>query len=570
MEDSQDNNFCSELINSCIIINYKENLSQQQNCMSNINDENISKNFYGDSTEKSIEANDEKEINSSEEENSEASALSGEIDSESNIEPIKQYSNVHFICKKCHQIPMIKFIDVSNVNCTCKCFKDDKIEITKFLDNTLLNIDERNEEEDNEEQENNLLLDVFYCQMHRGQKFLYYCENMNCEISLCSKCLIEEDTHINHSIKIFDLLMNETDEKIEFIKDKFNLNSHSFDNKTSNFLSENLDKLIKYDNFIKFINALINDYNYYTCYSHFLIINNLYQFLENLNNIQALELNEAINIKTINNLEKIINENTNLIASIILINCNIYDISLFCKANLKNLITLNLKGNNISNIKSLPSAKFKKIETLDFSFNRIGDDNIKYFSQLEFKKLKFLNLYGNNFSDFKLFELCNNNKLKRLKKLYVGPNQFKNSEINIIFNTVKLKEIGLINGIFNNESINYIHNFKFDNLKSIFLYGNNLSSLSFINKLELPNIKEIWLNDNSLNEYYPLCKYKTLKVIKIKKNKINNIDNLISFIGEFTKLREIDISDNNIDFNDIKNEEIISEAKKILDIIIYS
>ena len=562
MEDTLDNFSFSELINSCIIINNKESLSQQQYFISSKNDENISKNFFGDFTEQNMKTNEEKEINSSEEENCEASSLSGEIGSENETEPIKKYSNVHFICKNCRQVPMIKFIDFSNISYTCKCYKDDKIEITKFLDNTLLYIDERNEEE-----ENNILLDVFYCQIHRGQNFLYYCED--CNISLCSECLIKEDKHKEHSIKIFDLLMNEADEKIEFIKDKFNLNSHSFDNKTSNFLSENLDKFIKYDNFIKFINALINDYNNYTCYSHFLIINNLYQFLENFNNIQALELNEEINIKTINNLKNI-NENPNLITRIILINCNIYDITPFCKENLENLITLNLKSNNITNIKSLPSAKFKNIETLDFSFNRIGDDNIKYFSLLEFKKLKLLNLYGNNFSDFKLFELCNNNKLNKLKKLYAGPNQFKNSETNITFNTVKLKEIGLINGIFTNESIHFIHNFKFDNLKRIFLYGNNLSSLSFIDKLELPNIKEIWLNDNLIDEFYPLCKYKSLKVIKVKKNKINNIDKLISFIDEFTKLRIIDISDNIIDINDIKNEEIILEAKKKLDLIIYS
>jgi len=121
----------------------------------------------------------------------------------------------------------------------------------------------------------------------------------------------------------------------------------------------------------------------------------------------------------------------------------------------------------------------------------------------------------------------------------------------------------------NNESINFIHNFKFNNLKRIFLNNNNLSSLSFIDKLELPNIKEIWLNDNLIDEYYPLCKYKTLKVIKIKKNKITNIDNLISFIDKFTKLSEIDISDNNIDLNDIKNKQIISDAQKKLDIINY-
>ena len=560
MEDSQENSFFSELINkSYIYIDYKENLSQNPNFTFSQYDENKSEKLYDDYTEQIGQTKTEKEINSSEEENSESSILQGEIDSENDTEPIKKYSNVHYFCKNCRQIPMIKFIDDLNISYTCECYKNCQRNITKFLDDTLLSV--------NKEEENNILIDVFSCKKHKGKKFLYYCEI--CNISLCSDCLEKEEKHLDHSPKIFDLLMNETDEKIEYIKDKFNLNSYSFDNNSSNFLSENLDKLIKYSNFIKFINALINDYNNYTCYSHFLIINNLYQFLENLNNIQALELKNDINIKNINNLKKNINDSPKLITNIILINCNIYDITLFCKADLDNLITLNLKNNNIFNIEYLPSAKFKQIKTLDFSFNRIGDDNIKYFSQLKFKKLNSLNLYGNNFSDFKLFELCNNKYLKNLKKIYVGSNQFKNSEINITFDTFKLKEIALINGILNNESINFIHNFKFNNLKRIFLNNNNLSSLSFIDKLELPNIKEIWLNDNLIDEYYPLCKYKTLKVIKIKKNKITNINNLISFIDKFTKLSEIDISDNNIDLNDIKNKQIISDAQKKLDIINY-
>ena len=559
MEDSQENSIFSELINkSYIFIDYKENWSQQPNFTSSQYDENKFENFYSDFTEQSEQVKVEIEINSSDEENFEASGLSREIDSENDTEPIKTYSNVHFFCKKCHQVPMIKFIDDLNINCTCVCYKNEQRNITKFLDDTLLNV--------SKEDENNILLDVFSCKIHKGNKFLYYCET--CDSSLCSECLSKEEKHLEHPIKIFDLLMNEADEKIEFIKDKFNLNSYSFENESSNFLSENYDKIIKYSNFIKFINSLIYDYNNYTCYSHFLIINNLYQFLENFKKNQDLDLKKDINIININNY-KFISANPTLITNIILINCNIYDITIFCKNNLINLVILNLKNNNISNIECLPSAKFKNIETLDFSFNRIGDDKIKYFSLLEFEKLNFLNLYGNNFSDFKLFELCNNNKLKKLKKLNVGANQFKNSEIKITFNAIKLIEIGLTNGVFNNESIHFFHNFKFNNLKIIFLNNNNLSSLSFIDKLELPNIKEIWLNDNLIDEYYPLCKYKTLKVIKIKKNKINNIDNLISFIEKFTKLKEIDISDNNIDLNDNKNIQIISEAKNKLDIIYY-
>ena len=116
--------------------------------------------------------------------------------------------------------------------------------------------------------------------------------------------------------------------------------------------------------------------------------------------------------------------------------------------------------------------------------------------------------------------------------------------------------------MFNDESIYLIQHFKFNKLKKLFLHSNNLSSLSFIDNLDLPNIKEIWINNNSLTEYYPLCKYKTLEYINIRRNRIRNIANLISFIGEFKQLKKIDIKFNEIDFNDTRNENIISEIKR--------
>ena len=574
MEDSLENSNLKEILkNSFIDFNYEEIPTQSQDISYGQNDESKSRKFYEGYSEQNSQSKVEKEINSTEQDyasNEKPLGPAFKLDTE----PIEKYSNIHFFCKNCHKVPKIKFIDVLNISCTCGCYQNYQINITKFLDDTLLTVDEKNEKEDKEEaneQENNILLDVFYCNIHKGQKLLYYCEM--CDTSLCRKCLRKEKDHKDHCPLIFDLLMNDADEKIEFIKDKFYLNSHHFDNESSNFLDDDLDKMIKYSNFIKFINALINDYNNYTCYSHFIIINNLYQFLENYNknhnnDVQDLDLKEEINIKNINNLKNI-NKYSYLITSINLNNCNIFDIQQFCEANLINLKTLNLSNNYISNIKSLSSSKFKDIETLDFSINKIGDENIKYFSQLEFKSLKFLNLFGNNFTDFKLFELCNNKKLKNLKKLYTGSNQFKNSEVNINFDSFKIEEIGLTYGVFNNETIHFIHHFRFNNLQKLFLHSNKLSSLSFIDDLELPNIKEIWINNNLIDDYYPLCKYKTLNITNIRRNCIKNIDKLIQFIDEFTKLREIDIKDNNIDFNDNKNESIISEAKKKLDLINY-
>ena len=571
MEDSQDNSNLKELAKiSFYEFNYEEAQTQREDSSYVQNDESKSKQFYGDISLQNSKSRVEVEINSTEQNNN-----SNEQTFNLDTEPIEKYSNVHFFCKKCHQVPTIQFIDALNISFTCECHKNKQTKIAQYLNETLQTIDVNNEEENIEEtneQVNNILLDVFYCKIHKDQKFLYYCEM--CNASLCRKCLRKEKVHKDHCPLIFDLLMNEVDEKIEFIKDKFYLNSHHFDNESSNFLDDDFDKLIKYSNFIKFINALINDYNNYTCYSHFLIISNLYQFLDKLNknnhnDVQPLELKEEIHINNMNNLN-IINSKPYLITSINLNNSNIFDIQIFCEANLINLKTLNLSNNYISNIKSLCSSKFKDIETLNFSVNKIGDDNIKYFSQLEFKNLNFLNLFGNNFTNFKLFELCNNKKLKNLKKLYAGSNQFKASEENITFDSSKIEEIGLTYGVFNDETIHFINKFKFDNLQKLFLHSNKLSSLSFINDLELPNIKEIWINNNLIDEFYPLCKYKTLNIINIRRNCIKNIDKLISFIDEFTELKEIDLRENNnIDFNDNKNEIIISEAKKKLELINY-
>ena len=79
----------------------------------------------------------------------------------------------------------------------------------------------------------------------------------------------------------------------------------------------------------------------------------------------------------------------------------------------------------------------------------------------------------------------------------------------------------------------------------------------------------MWVNNNSINEYYSLCKYKTLEFINIRRNCIKNIDNLIPFIDGFNGLKKLDISYNNIDFKDNKNINIILEAGKRLDEINY-
>ena len=303
----EDNSDLKELMkNSFLGLNYTENPKQVQDISNGQSGENISRQFYGDYSEQNNQSSQssqstiEVELNSTEQDNT-SNKQPFEQAFNSNTEPIEKYSNIHFFCKKCRQVPKVKFIDTLKISGTCGCSNNFQINITNYLNETIQTIDEKNE------QENNILFDVFYCKVHKGSKFLYYCET--CQTSLCGNCLRKGSNHKNHSLLIFHYLMNEADKKIEFIKDKFNLNSHHFDNESSNFFydEENEVKLIKYANFIKFLNALINDYNNFTCNTHFIIISNLYHFLEDLNKnnsneVQDLELKEEININNMNSL----------------------------------------------------------------------------------------------------------------------------------------------------------------------------------------------------------------------------------------------------------------------------
>ena len=304
----------------------------------------------------------------------------------------ENYSNIHFFCKECGSIPTIEFISILNFIYTCGCIKKCPIQgkdIIKFFDNTL--ILEKNEEKDN-------------IQLAEGERSLHYCKE--CDTSLCDECLSLENFHKLHDILTFNQLMNEANQNLGCLKNNFSLSALPFDKEFSDFLDDNLHIVKEY--YIKYLNVLINDYNKYSCYSHFINISNLSKAL-------------GIFITSFDNLKKYINEkpSLNLITGIRLIMNNICDITQFCEANLINLKTLNLRGNYISNLESLISAKFKNIEILDFSLNNLGDDNIEKIAQLKFEKLNILKIFGNNFSNFILFDLCSNKIFKNLKILYL-------------------------------------------------------------------------------------------------------------------------------------------------------
>jgi len=96
----------------------------------------------------------------------------------------EKYSNIHFFCRNSLCIPILVFKSVLNIISTCKCNQNFLMDIIKYFDKTL-NINKESEEKDIEEtkekekeKENNILLDIFYCQKHKGQIFFVIAKNL--------------------------------------------------------------------------------------------------------------------------------------------------------------------------------------------------------------------------------------------------------------------------------------------------------------------------------------------------------------------------------------------------------
>ena len=73
-----------------------------------------------------------------------------------------------------------------------------------------------------------------------------------------------------------------------------------------------------------------------------------------------------------------------------------------CKNNFKEIKSLDLSENIISDIKELKIAKFNQLESLNFMENKIY--NINILEKVNFQKLKYLDLSDNEISDIKILK----------------------------------------------------------------------------------------------------------------------------------------------------------------------
>ena len=473
---------------------------------------------------------------------------------------INNNSLLNYKCKQCFGPIMISSIfeeeTIIYLICDCLCSQIENLSIDDFY-----------KEYTTKEFEKYHRIKIFnssICNIHITEKLEYYCED--CKKDICSDCIGR--VHINHTLKDLNgvyirKIINNIN---EIYKDKDNDNN---DNQEKEY--QNNKKII-----IRLLKNLTLVYNNYPCYNIYNSIINVYNFYlkekdekifydsQKDNSIIIRKLKDKIIKKKIRfprEFKK--NLRNEKIISIYLVKRGFSDLNTMMKNNLDFLEILELEENNISNLAPLINKEFPKLKLLNLEKNRLGNDNIKIIKEIEAPQLQILNLFENNFTQFNIIESVYH--FESLKTLYLGANTF-NENFDKQYKLPKLEMIGLSFGVFSDETINYISNIIFGNLKVLYLNSNNLHSIEFIQNLNTPNLEKFCIFSNYIEDFEPLIKYKDnfkkLSIINLKYNKIKNITNLQQLICSYPNIKEIALNENYIDINNSDVESIIKNIYK--------
>ena len=480
------------------------------------------------------------------------------IKSNNKFEPDSNSQIYSLFCKKCLKPPQIKLTGLTTLNSECECFHIINISPQYFLNNYLLKIAKNSDSKNKEE-------NYFKCQNH-SMKYVSFCDD--CFLDMCEKCLADK-CHLTHTLFRFPDIY----EKCKNIL----LNFISLENEKLGNESKGKSQLIK------LMKGIIFSYKNYPCYNNYKNLNNLFNFIrqikennndKNIYQKENIKMELFLKIKKVRELKDLINnfpEKINLIESIKIQAQNFYNLNLLkinaATISYNNLIELDLKKNNISDITPLISINFPELKYLDLSMNRLSDQNLDDIHRL-FKccnKLQSIDLSNNAFTDYKLFEFSKD--FKYLKKLNLGNNLFNFNNKNINdeknkFDFSNIEELELSYGVFSKQSIELMKNFKINNLKILNLCTNNLNSLSFTEKMVCDKLEELWLSNNHLKEFGKLKKFKKLKLLDLQGNKISDINKLNEFLCELPDIEKLNLFENKIDLSLIQNYEIIKKAKK--------
>jgi hypothetical protein len=391
-------------------------------------------------------------------------------------------------CEKCFKYYLMEFQkdNLNKINYYCNCQKNSSESINQNSIN-------------NKSMTNSSI--IFY-------EYFYYC-------SLCKQDLSKEDIkfHEDHKNKLIEFNKFHIDDDIKIIKEIL------LDDVINN--NRNFKIMNKKHNLKEKIEMIIKEFKTATNYNLIKNIKNIINFfkirIKSKNELIDL-INKALENKDINiidqNEENIYKESTLEEISIIDIEkSNLYNLNEFClpqlKDKFKNLIELSLINNNIRNIEPLLNINLTSLKTLNFLMNKIGDDMIKCVEKLNLPNLKELIFDNNNFTNYDIFPAIQH--FYKLELFNINSNGFtgeinKENLKNIKLNSIK--QLYLNSGVFDNNSLDLLFQFKLEKIESLSLEGNNLDTLSFIKILSFIcqsnwiYLEKIYLNDNNINEFY--------------------------------------------------------------------
>ena len=427
-----------------------------------------------------------------------------------------------FYCENCNNLLLhfdndsLLSLDEIVYSCNCTGNKKETIPIdelfTKFIKN----------EKDNK----NEIYQHFTCNICL-KRFYYYCKDHG--VNFCMEKHLNEE---NSSHKDEKLLRFEEHDIIGFIKYiifKFDFGNYKFDETDD-------EETLKFKKFKELIEIILINFILFPNYNIYQNIKNLYDALMNFSiycvkNNKSNKFNEGIEI--INNKNELEELDPDLYRYVININLKQSKAYNTAKFNsFENLEELNLRENCINSIASFLNIKWKNLRALNLSGNKLGDENIEYFENLDLQKLVSLILDQNNFSNYDLLIAIAKNKkgsFTNLEDLRIGFNDFKvgkniiskkkkkkNSrprktleELIIEFkdlNFNKVKKLYVNNGVFIQKTAEkLLPIIALKNLKILDTSFNHLTNLKFFEKCNW-KIKKLHYKGNhlKLDDIFPL------------------------------------------------------------------
>ena len=482
----------------------------------------------------------------------------------SNISKSKFAEHYHFLCKKCNEVPVIKFIKKNKIKYKCKCKESPRVLLIKDIFDYLL----YSEEIDTDQIK-------LKCNEHKEEKYIFYCDK--CKKNICNKCIencIEHENRIkallldrntiNRSKYIIKKIEEENSNNLEdeikseelednnistfkiIPKKSSNNNNNNNENNISNddnyyvLLKEKkeINEEIKEEDMINIINDNnndeINDEEYYSLNLFSIIIDD-YKNYPNYNHIE-----------TISNLEKYISfsfgdyNEINLKYEFNEENINFNSLEIFGE-----IFVNNNKENCflIINEKIMELSRYINLSDIYDTFNQIINWPLRLDIKLIEQKNKVMNnisfmFYGINTllssSDFSEFETIN---ITKMSYMFYNCSLFTQLPDISKFNTKNVTDMSYM--FYNCSSLTQlpdISKFNTKNVTDMSYMFYNCSSLT-----QLPDISK-WNMENISDFSYIFCNCESLILIpdisnwNLNKNKTKNFNHSLKNRKSLSKI----------------------------------